>query len=319
MPQDEIGSHWFATMPDGGARTVLFATRAGRPALEILKTVRRGRVAALFERSFYITLDKGWVCMGTDELPLGPLNVRSSAPNQVTWESSGLRIDDSVVSSDGKVRIGQTLCFDLGDILGWDPPAPPPWTMLSVKAGLDALDRLAEPPTDAGLACFVPADRAPNPGNEVIEAARQPVEILSRAAARAFKNMPFKSSELDGAVIALLGLGPGLTPSGDDFLGGMLIALNILPAPPLRARLHDLIEMNARQRTNAISVAHLHAAGAGAGQEALHEAFNSLLSGDTEALPARFRAIDRIGHSSGWDALAGLCVTLRAFVSATDI
>ena len=27
---------------------------------------------------------------------------------------------------------------------------------------------------------------------------------------------------------ALIGLGPGLTPSGDDFIGGMLIALRML-------------------------------------------------------------------------------------------
>ena len=126
---------------------------------------------------------------------------------------------------------------------------------------------------------------------------------------------PVKVAELEDAVLALLGLGPGLTPSGDDFLGGMLIALAILPAPLLRAQLLELIENHAQQRTNAISIAHLRAAGAGAGHEALHEILNSLLTGDGAALPAQLAAVDRIGHSSGWDSLAGMCVTLRAYLA----
>ena len=119
--------------------------------------------------------------------------------------------------------------------------------------------------------------------------------------------------------VALLGLGPGLTPSGDDFLGGMLIALATLPAPSLRAQLLELIENHAQQRTNAISIAHLRAAGAGAGHEALHDTLNSLLGGDPAALPAQLTAIDHIGHSSGWDALAGTCVTLRAYLAVQRV
>ena len=63
-----------------------------------------------------------------------------------------------------------------------------------------------------------------------------PVAIESRAAEHSIgvlKNwlkecfefqMPITPDK--GAVASLLGLGPGLTPSGDDFLGGMLIALH---------------------------------------------------------------------------------------------
>ena len=185
-----------------------------------------------------------------------------------------------------------------------------------MKAGLDGLDWPGEPRTDAGLAGFVLADWPAVPRDSVTEAARQPIEILSRTAERAFRGKALKSSELDDAVIALLGLGPGLTPSGDDFLCGMLIALDILPAPSLRAQLIASIECYAQQRTTAISLAHLRAAGAGAGHEALHVFFNSLLAGDTATLPTQLTAVDKIGHSSGWDALAGICVTLRAHLAA---
>jgi hypothetical protein len=63
-------------------------------------------------------------------------------------------------------------------------------------------------------------------------------------------------------------------------------------------------------------MAHLRAAGGGAGHAALHEILNSLLRGDVTALPSKIAAIDKIGHSSGWDALAGMCVTLRAYLAS---
>ena len=304
-------------MPDGGACTDLIVTQGGRHALDILKTGGVGRVAALFERSFYIAFDQGWVCLGADSLPMGPMNVRSSAPHGMIWESRFLQIDDRVVSSASRLRVGQALEFGTGDVGTWDPPAPPPWTALTAKGGLDDLDRRqAGPGTDAGLAGFVLADRTAGPRNEVVEAAWEPIEILSRTAERAIGGETLKSAELDDAVVALLGLGPGLTPSGDDFLCGMLIALEVLPVSALRAHLIASIECHAQRRTNAISLAHLRAAGLGAGHEALHEFFNSLLAGDTATLPAQLTAIDKIGHSSGWDALAGICVTLRAYLAA---
>ena len=184
-----------------------------------------------------------------------------------------------------------------------------------MTAGLQGLYQPARAFTDEGLAGFVRADRMHIPRNGIMAAARPSIEILSRAVESAFMGHPVKPVELENAVVALLGLGPGLTPSGDDFLGGMLIALATLPAPSLRAQLLELIENNAQQRTNAISIAHLRAAGAGAGHEALHEILNSLLAGNTKALSAQLTAIDHIGHSSGWDALAGTCVTLRAYLA----
>ena len=92
----------------------------------------------------------------------------------------------------------------------------------------------------------------------------------------------------------LIGLGPGLTPSGDDYLGGMLIALRLLGRRSQADALWGWLEPRLRSRTSAISAAHLVAAAAGEGHEALHEA----LLGD----PTR---LGSVGHCSGWDALAG--------------
>ena len=105
---------------------------------------------------------------------------------------------------------------------------------------------------------------------------------------------------LRGEAEALIGLGPGLTPSGDDYLGGMLIALRLLARDGQADSLWRWLQPRLAARTSALSAAHLAAAAAGEGHEALHEA----LYGDATRL-------GMVGHCSGWDALAGAGAALR--------
>jgi hypothetical protein len=108
----------------------------------------------------------------------------------------------------------------------------------------------------------------------------------------------------------LIGLGPGLTPSGDDYLGGMLVALRVCARPSQAQSLWRWLEPRLAARTSAISAAHLAAAAEGEAHEALHECLRRLLGGERpwqEVLDA----LDRVGHCSGWDALAGALAVLR--------
>ncbi len=53
---------------------------AGSVASGILNNVRRGRVAALFDSSFYIETEHGFVCVGNQNLAPCPLNLVTTAP-----------------------------------------------------------------------------------------------------------------------------------------------------------------------------------------------------------------------------------------------
>jgi hypothetical protein len=99
-------------------------------------------------------------------------------------------------------------------------------------------------------------------------------------------------------------LGPGLTPSGDDYLGGMLVALHALGREAQARGLWRWLQPRL-SRTSAISGAHLEAAAAGEAHEALHE----VLSRPSDAT---VRNLKTLGHCSGWDALAGAVAVLRA-------
>jgi len=114
------------------------------------------------------------------------------------------------------------------------------------------------------------------------------------------------------SVQQLIGLGPGLTPSGDDFLGGVLIALSLVHRQDIAALLYADLCPRLLARTGPISRTHLAAASAGQGLETLHLAINSVIEGNVEMIPTRLHHVDQIGSSSGWDALAGAYVVLRA-------
>ncbi len=99
-------------------------------------------------------------------------------------------------------------------------------------------------------------------------------------------------------------------------LGGALVALNLLGRIDLRDALwHGMPGHGMREPAladaNAISRAHLTAAAQGLGSAALHAVLNDILTGTTAALPRRLAAVEAIGHTSGWDALAGAVLVLR--------
>jgi hypothetical protein len=125
--------------------------------------------------------------------------------------------------------------------------------------------------------------------------------------------MPDDRRALPAAVGGLVGLGTGLTPSGDDFLVGSLALLDAIGQHALRERLVQAVALIPPGLTSDLSLCLLRAAAAAHVGEMAHRLVSSVITGDVDAAIA---AAARIGHSSGWDMLAGISTTLTA-VSAT--
>jgi hypothetical protein len=110
----------------------------------------------------------------------------------------------------------------------------------------------------------------------------------------------------------LVGLGPGLTPSGDDFVGGLLFAAHSLKtAYPQdfnweEEPVIDLIDWASAQ-THPISHAILRDHAFAHGPEPLHDVVASLLmeKGLNRTMEGTKRLLG-IGETSGWDILAGM-------------
>lgn len=110
------------------------------------------------------------------------------------------------------------------------------------------------------------------------------------------------------AASRLVGLGPGLTPSGDDVLVGIEAALHALARPS--AGFLALAMDDVEGRTTAVAATLLRHAGAGEFAERLHALLAALLGSDDEAIPA---ALDRAvawGATSGTDCLLGVLIGL---------
>ena len=116
--------------------------------------------------------------------------------------------------------------------------------------------------------------------------------------------------------LRLLGLGPGLTPSGDDFVGGIFFALHHAPRshwaaalPAVRARFCTA----AAGATNVISAALLHDLMGGHSHQALQDLLAALHTEDPARIEAAIAALLRIGASSGADLLCGVLLALSTW------
>ena len=128
--------------------------------------------------------------------------------------------------------------------------------------------------------------------------------------------------------IKLLGLGPGLTPLGDDFLLGVLLTLNrwehiILPIRSdikksdseshptnLVNYLNQIILQNTQLKTTQVSASLLMCAMDGAADERLLKVLDGLISGYA-VTENELRNLLRWGNSSGITVLAGMVSVLR--------
>lgn len=118
---------------------------------------------------------------------------------------------------------------------------------------------------------------------------------------------------LTPAVERLVGLGVGLTPSGDDYLVGTFAALHHLPdSGILRRTLGDRVIAAAGQ-TTVVSGHFLKAAAAGQFHSDIAQATVVALT-RPDALESAFRQVVAIGSTSGTDALFGLVDTLSTFL-----
>jgi hypothetical protein len=121
--------------------------------------------------------------------------------------------------------------------------------------------------------------------------------------------------EFLNALGKLVGLGPGLTPAGDDLLTGFLASHKILSSPFWKrlknsSRIRTLLPA-IRSRTTPVASELLFSALEGIFPETIHRIFQdlSLITSDPSPLPST-SALLGVGHSTGTDMLVGIILGL---------
>jgi hypothetical protein len=197
---------------------------------------------------------------------------------------------------------GRALVVDLSAAASWSPRLPAA-ARVSSRRGLAARIRLAR-------ALAGDAREAPS---------AFPFGRASAAHMLALRLALLARDEraAETAAVALIGLGVGLTPSGDDFLVGLLAGLEATD-DPMRERLAAAIAREASRSTTAISAAMLAHAACGEFSERLHDVVVAMAD---EAAAGLHRAIDRAmayGATSGADTLVGLFLALDVAAAAAS-
>ena len=245
-------------------------------------------------------------------LSAGPINVVLTSIDQfniVTPDADVFFVDDGIV-------IGDQLRVKLSGTPVWKPQ-PVDWSEKTLAQGLFDLDMLClgrNP--DQGLSRLVWPSVSSSVLSPELERAQPVFNSLTDWLRQA---MTAKSSFLPpNEIINLLGLGPGLTPSGDDFLVGFLVALSIIDRQDLMSGICQIIQPLINELTGPISSLHILAAIDGEASEVLHKALNSILVGGRDEISQCINSVSVAGHTSGWDALAGAITVLResAFVKS---
>jgi hypothetical protein len=283
----------------------LVVSELGILAHEVLQRERRGRIIAVFDRSFYAVLDDFVICVGSREINSGPLHVLCE-----NYQRRGLRLGDRVTVIGTAIQVADKpfASFDAASV--WAPEHTSKWTLSDLCTGLSAVDQFwCGSLIEEGLAAAGCA-RFPVTRSRLFDAAAPGVAALAGIVERGLQGHCISGG---GAVEKLIGLGPGLTPSGDDLLAGALIALDSLGLLNIRNNLWDVCR-GQLARTNEISQAHLRAAALGHGAAALHTAIHTTMCARVDRVTQALSAVSAIGHTSGRDGFAGVLVVLRTVV-----
>jgi hypothetical protein len=272
-------------------------TLAGAASLGVRSALggpqRRGRVIAVFPSAVYLRVDRSAepavIALTTSDAVRPPNAVVLAVPTRQEPFRT-VREGDETFVGDGSAVVGGR--FRARVHRWWDPtPVLGPLSLARLSHAGRALDAV----TGAwGLS-----------GHEA------PKRLADACLA----------GDLAHAVVAaerIVGLGPGLTPSGDDALAGLLLALRLLGgAVPGGGRavwladwLGAAVTAHACDRTTSLAATLLHCAGRG---QASLEAAAVLrgIAGQAPLVPAARRLI-ATGHMSGADLTWGLLLGCRA-------
>jgi hypothetical protein len=294
--------------------TTLPAHLVATPVLERLTGEGRGTVLGAGATAAWVDLDGFVVAVTTREVPL--------LPNAIALAAGSGALAGAVAGSgpSGTARLGPgRVTLDQLQVT-WDPAAPPSWDpTVPVPSGVT---REAVGARAAALLRALRAEvgeQAPEPARELVrELARIGLATAADPEGAAgltwlFRAVGGRDPELAvGAVRALVGRGPGLTPEGDDLLAAVAGTLAVLgpalgpPDPPWDPLLAVLGPRPGR--TTALSATLL----ALALDRRLPEPAARLLDlspAGERAWPAALTRLERLGHGSGRAYAAGIAAT----------
>ena len=323
-------------MLKGSATEQLNAKTIGANAYETLANLKSpAGIEGVFENSFYIKV-------GEDELiRVTPYEQYVSANSIIVdeknrpsgFKSTGIERGMEVVCGKKDVLIGKR--FAIADFRGaekWQPPRAPDSGSVSpleiIKLNLRVLrDVIYTCPSREGL---VPLLENVELVGSIDLFLKPRNDSFAERARPGIERVMWGIFSLDGAAVresakTIIGLGPGLTPSGDDFLCGLVVSLKTGAAVLSMSddtgffdEIAGSIYEEARQRTTVFGSSMLREAREGVCPLAVVSLIHCLLTEDMERTAEVSKTLLRMGETSGADIAIGVFYGIRFLVSRLE-
>lgn len=287
--------------------------QTGTVARQCLAPNQRGNVLAAFSKAIYFLTDEAelfWIATADSPMHRRCAQIHSPLPGLVP--GSLFRVEDQ------HLIIDPDFIFDLKQLPPWSaPPIDSNHVLQSTElpAQIESVFSKINLSNAKGFGQFIPNMVAISRNQSFLSTLANPLLCFAQPYVMnmAYACLQHQSDEIPKSMDALIGLGLGLTPSGDDFIGGVLFAHHSLrTAYPAFTFMDFVIAVEAyRSRTHPISFTLLQDLACGHAVAPLHQILNNLLLGRSFAsIYPIISQLIQIGSSTGWDLLSGLLTGL---------
>jgi len=306
-----------------GARRGLTAVRVSRCVRDQLGVASRAVVVGVQSRACRLAVqsDGPLLILSAPEVPLAPNGIAIEVAPDVTMADAGFRVGQTVtLSPDDPGDCDADWLVVLGGAATWEPrPLVRPVAPSELDGRL-RITRAAAMAEGAGES-FLPLLWASEGDagahlSGAVRVAYVPARLLCEAAIRG------DAESVAAAAGGLAGLGPGLTPSGDDFLSGFAAAWTLVGESlgldsAQRQRVASALFSGARAGASALGSVWLGHAARGELAEPMTRFVGALFAAEPRDLVPAARGMLAVGASSGTDWTVGLLLGAAATLKAT--
>lgn len=295
------------------------ATLVGSFAREALGECS-GEVFSVFERTFNILINDKLLGIAREEVAPSPINVITDISRNRKMTSLGIKEGMSVKRSEDSLIIDDILEISLEGAEVWRP-----------RTGVDGRFDFEISGRNLGLAKRLAIEKGESEGlaqllplvDDIAMANLPEISNLNRAAKKALPNLTdlmecIWTGDLNCVREQsknLVGLGPGLTPSADDLLSGLMVA-NWWVANSFETILEEVRAANeviteSSDRTTLMAQQLLNLSAKGKTNEAAEDLLEAILTGTAAEVEAGVDRVAEIGETSGFDMMVGLFLGLE--------
>lgn len=309
----------------------------GHKVLTTLKSPKDENVVrGVFDHALYIGDGGTLVKVITDKEFISPTSIALGESDDLSFKLVGIKEGMTIIANGSKLNVrGNGFSIDLENAPTWHPPklSELATNLIPEEMSLNLRvlrDLIYTCPSRAGLVPLVENVELYGPLNVYLREQKPSVSEKARPYIERLMWGLF-SGELETVTKnaqPILGLGPGLTPSCDDFLAGLILSLNLGAQILLRNEGHSLgffrkvsaeILSMAKNKTTIYSLSFLKEASLGEGPKPVVDLICSVISESADQVAKVSKTLISMGGTSGADIAIGICYGIRFLISRIEL